>query len=78
MVIHTEDPEPFALKTNVRTTMAITSSMMAALTIVVPTVLLSLPNSLSAATVMLTDVADIIVPMNRLLMNCSDPIGPKP
>ena len=49
------------------TMMPITSSIIAELTIVVPTVPLSLPNSLRAATVMLTEVADIIVPMKRAL-----------
>ena len=52
--------------------------MIAALTIVVPTVLLSFPSSLSAATVMLTDVAAITVPMKRPLMNCGEPMGPNP
>ena len=78
VVIQTEVPEPFALNTNVRTTITMTSSMMAALTMVVPTVLLSLPSSLSAATVMLTEVAAMRVPINRPLINCSEPMGPYP
>ena len=78
IVVNTEVPVPLALKTNVRTMITMTSSMMAALTTVVPTVLLSLPSSLRAATVMLTDVAAMIVPIKRPLMNCSEPMGPKP
>ena len=78
IVIHTDAPEPLALNTNVRTTITMTSSMMAALTMVVPTVPLSLPSSLRAATVMLTDVAAMSVPMKSPLMNWSEPMGPKP
>ena len=78
IVLNTEVPVPLALKTNVRTMITITSSMIAALTTVVPTVLLSLPSSLRAATVMLTDVAAMIVPMKSPLMNCSEPMGPNP
>ena len=53
--------------TKVRTIIPITSSMMAALTMVVPTLLLILPSSCSEATVMLTLVAVIIVPIKTAL-----------
>ena len=78
MIIQTLVSVSFELRTKVRTMMPITSSIIAELTIVVPTVPFSLPNSLSAATVMLTEVADIIVPMKRPLKNCSLPTGANP
>ena len=64
--------------TRVSTIIPSTSSMIAALTIVVPTVSLSLPISFRAATVIETEVADMIVPMNRPFMNCGEPKSPKP
>ena len=78
MIIQTLVLVSFALKTNVRTMMPMTSSMIAELTMVVPTVPFSLPSSLRAATVMLTEVADIIVPMKSALKNCSLPNVSKP
>ena len=53
--------------TKVSTTIPITSSMIAALTIVVPTVPFNLPISLRDWTVMLTLVAVIITPINTAL-----------
>ncbi len=53
--------------TKVRTIIPITSSMIAALTMVVPTLLLILPSSCRTATVILTLVAVIMVPMKTAL-----------
>ena len=59
--------------TTVKTTIPITSSIIAALTIVCPISLLIFPSSLSTATVILTEVAVRIVPMKthlkKLLMH---------
>ena len=53
--------------TKVRTMMPITSSIIAALRIVVPTFPFSLPISFNDSTVMLTEVAVRITPMNTAL-----------
>ena len=64
--------------TKVSTKIPITSSMIAALRIVVPSSVLSLPISFRASTVMLTLVAVIITPMNTAVKNFSEPHGAKP
>ncbi len=66
------------LMTMVSTMMPMTSSIIAALIIVVPSSPLSLPRSLSACTVMDTLVAVIMTPMNTFLRNSSVPGSPKP
>ena len=50
--------------TKVRTTIPIISSIIAALKIVVPTLPFNFPNSLRVCTVILTEVAVIITPIN--------------
>ena len=67
MIIQMLVSVPLALRTKVRTMMPMTSSMMAELVIVVPMSPLSLPSSFRAATVMLTEVAEMMVPMNSPL-----------
>ncbi len=64
---HTADAGPspeLAPSTQVSTTIPMTSSITAALTMVVPRKLFRCPNSCSVATVMETLVAVMIVPMN--------------
>ena len=63
----------FMLSTKVSTTMPMISSIIAAESIVCPTRPLSTPISFSASTVMPTDVAVIIQPMNSALKNFSLP-----
>ena len=64
--------------TKVSTMMPITSSMMALDIISVPISPLSLPSSFRVCTVMPTEVAVIIVPMNTARRNSSEPIFAKP
>ena len=64
--------------TKVSTTMPITSSIMAAATTVVPTLLLRYPNSFKVSTVMLTEVAVIITPIKSDATNWGSPMGLKP
>ena len=58
--------------------MPITSSIIAALSIVVPSSVLSLPSSFRVSTVMLTLVAVMITPINTAVRNFSLPHGEKP
>ena len=58
------DEGSFIPITNVSTMIPITSSIMAALIIVVPVSVFRYPSSCSEATVILTEVAVIITPMN--------------
>ncbi len=69
---------PLMLITTVRTMMPMISSIIAALVIVIPTVSFNFPSSLSVATVILTDVADMIVPMNRPFRKLGDPTVSNP
>ena len=72
-------PSPeLAPSTQVSTIMPMTSSMTAALTMVVPRKLFKWPNSCSVATVMDTLVAVIIVPINNARKNSGLPIAEKP
>ena len=58
--------------------MPITSSMIAALRMVVPSSVFSLPSSLSVSTVIDTLVAVMITPINTAVKNCGEPIAEKP
>ena len=62
----------------VSTRIPMTSSMMAALTMVVPTKPFSLPSSRSACTVILTEVAVMIQPIIMALSNSLVPKGANP
>ena len=64
--------------TKVSSRMPSTSSMIAALRMVVPTLPLSLPISRRVSTVMLTEVAVMMVPMNTASKKASEPTGLKP
>ena len=64
--------------TKVRTIIPITSSIIAALKMVVPTFPFNLPNSFKDCTVMLTEVAVIITPINTAVKNFSEPHGATP
>ena len=66
------------LETKVSSTMPITSSIIAALKITVPTLPFSRPSSRSTSTVMPTEVAVIMVPIKTPSINPLEPMGEKP